>query len=51
VDIKQTAGTSVFDKALGVTQVSGWSDKVFTVLQSMGKGYKDIIAQIEKIKL
>lgn len=51
IDIKQTGGTSVFDKSLGVTQVSGWSDKVFDVLKTMGKGYEEIIAQIEKIKL
>lgn len=51
VDIRQIGGTSVFDKSLGVTQVSGWSDKVFETLRTMGKGYEEIIAQIEKIKL
>lgn len=51
VDLRQTDGTTVFNKDLGVTQVSGWSDKIFDVMRTLGRGYKDIIEKIEKIKL
>ena len=51
VDIRQTQGTTVFNKNLRVTQVSGWSEKIFDVLETMGKGYSDIIKEIESIKI
>lgn len=51
VDIRQTQGTTVFNKNLGVTQVAGWSEKIFDVLESMSKGYADIIKEIEAIKI
>jgi hypothetical protein len=49
VDLKQTKGTSVFDKSMNVTQVAGWSDKIFDLVASAGRGYKDLINEIEKI--
>ena len=49
VDIKQTAGTTVFNKNFGVTQVAGWSEKIFDVIAEGGQGYKAIIEEIEKI--
>lgn len=49
VDIRQTSGTSVFDKSYGVTQVAGWSDKIFDVISAGTVGYKALIEEIEKI--
>jgi len=49
VDIKQTKGTSVFDKSLNVLQIAGWSDKIFDLIQSNCKGYKALIDEIEAI--
>jgi len=51
VDIRQTSGTSVFDKSYGVTQVAGWSEKIFDVIQSGTVGYKALIEEIERIKI
>jgi len=49
VDIHQTDGTSVFDRNYNVTQVSGWSSKIFDVIAAGTVGYKAIIKEIEKI--
>lgn len=49
VNIKQTEGTSVFDKSLNVTQVAGWSNNIFDVVSGGTRGYKDIIKEIEAI--
>jgi len=49
VDIRQTSGSSVFDKSYNVTQVSGWSDKIFNIVEAGTVGYKAIIEEIEKI--
>lgn len=51
VDIHQTSGTTVFNKNYGVTQVAGWSEKIFDVIAEGGAGYKAIIEEIEKIKI
>jgi hypothetical protein len=51
VNLHDTKGTTVFNKDLGVTQISGWSEKIFDVLQNMSKGYDEIIEEIEAIKL
>lgn len=51
VDICQTDGTTVFNKNHGVTQISGWSNKIFDVLGTIGRGYEDIIKEIKKIQL
>ena len=51
VDIRQTSGTTVFNKNFGVTQVAGWSEKIFDVISEGGAGYKAIIKEIEKIKI
>lgn len=49
VDIRQTDGTTVFNKNYGVSQVAGWSDKIFDIISSNSIGYKAIIEEIEKI--
>lgn len=51
VNISQTKGTTVFDKSLNVTQIAGWSDKIFNQIESNTKGYSGIIKEIEAIKL
>ena len=49
VNIHQTEGTTVFNKNFGVTQVAGWSEKIFDVIADGSVGYKSIIEEIEKI--
>jgi hypothetical protein len=49
VDIHQTDGTTVFNKNDQVTQVAGWSEKIFDIISSGTAGYKAIIEEIEKI--
>ena len=51
IDIRQTSGKSVMDKSLGVTQVAGWSDKIFNIMESSCKGYGKLIKEIESIKI
>jgi len=51
VNIHQTDGKDVFDKSLGVTQVAGWSERIFDQLRSATEGYKALIKEIEAIKL
>lgn len=49
VNISQTSGKDVFDKSLNVTQVAGWSDKIFDIVANSSKGYEAIIKEIESI--
>lgn len=51
VDIRQTSGKSVTNKSLGITQVSGWSEKIFDIIETNCKGYGQIIKEIESIEL
>ncbi len=51
INIHQTSGKTVFDKSLGVTQVSGWSERIFDQLKTATEGYKALIKEIEAIKL
>jgi hypothetical protein len=51
VNIKATSGKDVFDKSLNVLQISGWSDKIFNLIEANCKGYKALIDEIEKIKI
>jgi 60 kDa SS-A/Ro ribonucleoprotein len=51
VNMRATGGKSVFNKALNVTEVAGWSDKIFNQIEANCKGYEDLIKEIEAIKL
>ncbi|MFV2014204.1 MAG: TROVE domain-containing protein, partial [Candidatus Heimdallarchaeota archaeon] len=51
VNLRQTDGSTVFNKEHGVTQISGWSEKIFDTLNGLSKGYDEIIKEIEAIKL
>lgn len=49
VNLRQTDGKDVFHKSLNVTQVAGWSERIFDVVANAGKGYSEIIKEIEAI--
>lgn len=51
VDMRQTKGTSVFNKSLNVLQIAGWSDRIFNLIDANSKGYEALIKEIEAIKL
>lgn len=51
VDLRQTGGKSVFHQNLGVTNVAGWSEKIFDVLGSTCKGWTEVIETIERIEI
>jgi hypothetical protein len=51
VDLRQTKGTTIFDKKNGVTNLAGWSDKIFELLGNLDAGYEEIIKHIEAIEL
>lgn len=49
VDLRQTGGKSVFNKAMNITQISGWSNQIFTAIESSSKGYDALMKEIESI--
>ena len=49
VNLRQSGGTSVFDKSMRILNIAGWSDKIFDVIKSNCKGYDAIIKEIEGI--
>lgn len=49
VNLRATGGKSVFDKSLNVTEVAGWSDKIFDIISANSRGYADLIKEIEAI--
>lgn len=51
IDIRQTSGKSVFDASLNVTQVAGWSDKIFELIAQNSRGYAELVAEIERINI
>jgi len=51
VNMRATSGKSVFNKALNVTEVAGWSDKIFNQIEANCKGYEDLIKEIEAIQI
>lgn len=51
VNINATGGKSVFNKSLNVTEVAGWSDKIFNQIEANCKGYEDLIKEIEAIQI
>lgn len=51
INIRDTDGNSVFDKSLGVHQISGWSEKVFDLITGSARGYEDMIKEIEKMDI
>lgn len=51
VNLRQSGGTSVFDKSQRILNISGWSDKIFDTIKSQTKGWDSIIKEIESIEI
>ena len=49
VNLRQSGGTSVFDKSQRILNIAGWSDKIFDVIKSQCKGWDAVIKEIESI--
>lgn len=49
VNLRQSGGTSVFDKSMRILNIAGWSDKIFDVIKSNCKGWDAVIKEIEGI--
>ena len=49
VNLRQSGGTSVFDKSQRILNISGWSDKIFDTIKSQTIGWDEIIRRIESI--
>ena len=51
VNLRQSGGTSVFDKSQRILNIAGWSDKIFDTIKSQCKGWDAIIKEIEAIEI
>lgn len=51
VNLRQSGGTSVFDKSQRILNIAGWSDKIFDVIKSQCKGWDAVINEIESIEI
>lgn len=51
VNLRQSGGTSVFDKSMRILNIAGWSDKIFDVIKSNCKGWDAVIKEIEAIEI
>ena len=49
VNLRQSGGTSVFDKSMRILNISGWSEKIFDVIKSQCRGWDAVIKEIEGI--
>jgi len=50
-NLRQSRGTSVFDKSQRVLNIAGWSDKIFDVITSNCKGWEAVLKEIEAIEI
>ena len=50
VNIRQSGGTSVFDKSQRILNIAGWSDKIFDTIKSQCRGWDSVIKEIEAIE-
>ena len=51
VNLRQSGGTSVFDKSMRILNIAGWRDKIFDVTKSNCKGRDAVIKEIEAIEI
>jgi len=51
VNLRQSGGTSVFDKSQRILNVAGWSESIFDTIKSQCKGWDAIIKEIEAIEI
>lgn len=49
VNLRQSGGTSVFDKSQRILNIAGWSDKIFDTIKTQCRGWDSIISEIESI--
>ena len=49
VNLRQSGGTSVFDKSQRILNIAGWSEKIFDTIKSQCRGWDAIISEIESI--
>ena len=50
-NINQTDGNSVFDRSQRILNIAGWSENIFSLINSQCKGWDAIIKEIEKIEI
>ena len=50
VNLRQSGGTSVFDKSQRILNVAGWSESIFDTIKSQCKGWDAIIQEIEALE-
>ena len=51
VNLRQSGGTSVFDKSMRILNISGWSEKIFDNIKTQTIGWHEIIRRIESIEI
>ena len=49
VNLRQSGGTSVFNKSQRILNIAGWSEKIFDTIKSQCRGWDAIISEIESI--
>jgi hypothetical protein len=50
-NLRESSGTSVFDKSQRILNIAGWSDKIFDIITSNCKGWDAMIKEIEAIEI
>lgn len=51
VNLRQSGGTSVFDKSQRILNIAGWSEKIFDIIKTQTVGWDEIIKRIESIEI
>lgn len=51
VNLRQSGGTSVFDKSQRILNIAGWSDKIFDLIKTQCKGFDAMINEVEAIEI
>ena len=51
VNLRQSGGTSVFDKSQRILNIAGWSDKIFDIIKTQTVGWDEIIRRIDEIEI
>ena len=49
VNLRQSGGTSVFDRSQRILNIAGWSTEIFSTIKSQCVGWDAIIKEIESI--
>ena len=51
VNLRQSGGTSVFDRSQRILNIAGWSTNIFDVIKTQCKGWDAVIKEIEAIEI